>query len=391
MSRFYLNQAGKIQGLSKFYNNSSYNSYYKTLIAKNQPGIADGFLLQSPVPKSNDYIVSFVSPHNDSPVVPLNLSLSFLPGLNPKIRAVAPNGLLLCESQHSIRHNKRSIYTITKLCTQQWKGLPIPKTRYFTKNIAMHVLRSNPLHFKILRLSSDKIPSKRPLPFSYTIIEVFDSKSWRWKLLDDIVHDYYGNFEFVDSNRAPVFANGLAHWKFTGNTTIFAFDFYSDTWSKIAMPETIVNDENNSRVSAISVNSVREWRTELVEYEGKLGVLREFHQPFAPTALTELWVMHKNFWMKKLEFSRLMPTTLYGSDILVTWLSDYPSKVKFSNEVTGDCNYKTLEQWHNIAPTVFPFLSDFKSWNFNPPQRSIQPKSLAKILRRTYERQARGV
>ncbi|CAK9322946.1 unnamed protein product [Citrullus colocynthis] len=113
----------------------------------------------------------------------------FLPGRNPQIRAVAPNGLLLCETRHPSRYNK-CFYTITKLSTKQWKGLPIPKTRFFTQNIAIYILSSNPLHFKILRLSQDRIPSKRPLPFCYTICEVFDSVSWRWKQLDDIVQDY---------------------------------------------------------------------------------------------------------------------------------------------------------------------------------------------------------
>ncbi|KAA0043777.1 F-box protein [Cucumis melo var. makuwa] len=339
---------------------------------------ADGFLLQSPKSKSNAHLLSFVSPHPNNNSPPLNLSLNFLPGLNPQIRAVAPNGLLLCETQHSIRHNKRLIYTITKLSTQQWKGLPIPKTRYFTSNIAMYVLRSNPLHFKILRLSSDKIPSKRPLPFCYTICEVFDSESWRWKQLDDIVHYYCGKTEYVDSQRAPVFAYGLAHWKFRDDTSIFAFDFYSETWSKIAMPETIVNDKNNS-----SSSHFQRWHIELVEYEGKLGVVREFHKP---TVFTELWVMEnygkKKMWMKKLDSSGSMPTTFYGSDIQMMWLHDDSSNVMFSNIETGERNYKKSEQSHRHLPMVFPFLSDFETWNFNPPPRSIKPKAVSKILRR---------
>ncbi|TYK05879.1 F-box protein [Cucumis melo var. makuwa] len=49
---------------------------------------------------------SFVSPQPNNNSPPLNLSLSFLPARNPQIRAVL------------------------QLSTQQWKGLPIPKTRY---------------------------------------------------------------------------------------------------------------------------------------------------------------------------------------------------------------------------------------------------------------------
>lgn len=355
LSRFPLEQVGKVQALSKFYNKASYHSYYRALVFQRQRGlILDGFLLQTL--KSNANILSFVSPRSNDNSRLLDLTLSFLPGRNPQIRAVAPNGLLLCETRHPSRYNK-CFYTITKLSTKRWKGLPIPKTRFFTQNIAIYILSSNPLHFKILRLSQDQIPSKRPLPFCYTICEVFDSVSWRWKQLDDIVQDY--NSGSVESHRAPVFAYGSAHWKFSNETSLFTFDFYSQTWSKIALPDTIINEYEDIRKS----DGFQRWRTELVEYEGKLGLMREF---YGPPALTELWVMeksnHKGIWTKKFDFLGSMPMTLYGSDILVKWLHN--KSVMFSSTETEECNCKKL---------------DFASWNFDPPPRSLNPKTAAKI------------
>lgn len=360
LSRVPVDKAAKIQSLSKFHAKASYCSYYKDLVAQNQlQPFLDGFLLQSYGSKK---YLSFVSPQLNS-FPPLDVSLSFLPGCDVKIQAVAPNGLLLCHSRHPIRC-KQHFYTVCKLSTKQWKGLPIPRTRYFTENIAMYVLCSNPLHFKILRLSQDQIPSRRPLPYSYTICELFDSKTWRWKLLDDM-KSCSGS---VVSHSPAVFASGSAHWKMGDGVSIYAFDFYSETWSKIDMPDMRNNDKATT------------WNTQLVEYEGKLGIMQEFNKP---EYSTEIWVMenysHKS-WAKKFDFLGHMPMTLYGSEVSMMWL-DY-SKVGFSNLETGKCHYKKLEESYYEGLLVFPFFSDFQPWKFDPPMRAIKPKTMIKIVRK---------
>ncbi|KAF2305737.1 hypothetical protein GH714_007922 [Hevea brasiliensis] len=44
-------------------------------------------------------------------------------------------------------------YYVCKPSTEEWQIIPNPKTRYFTEGFAMIVLKSNPLHYRIVRFS----------------------------------------------------------------------------------------------------------------------------------------------------------------------------------------------------------------------------------------------
>ncbi|XP_022934602.1 F-box protein At5g49610-like [Cucurbita moschata] len=375
LSRLPFDAVGKIRALSKSHNQATYTSYFKALAAGHQPLLL-GFLLQSlrTTATGRRHVLSFATPRPNSP--PLELSLSFLPGQTPQVLAVAPNGLVLFQSRHRTRH-QRQLYTICKLPTKQWQRIPIPKTRFFTLNIAMYVTRSNPLHFKIIRLCRDTTFSKRRRSFCYTVCELFDSESWRWKRLEDLVHD--NSLSFVEPFCVAVVVGGLAHWQFFDEKSILAFDFLSETWSSFAAPEAItVEQEARERTEPF-----KSWHTKLVEYKGKLGLIREFSEPAA--ARNELWVMEdykERVWTKKWEFLVSNPTAVYGSDTLMAMENN--EKVKFCNVETGNYSYRQLEPTHYYGSVlkVFPFSSDFEPWDYYPPPpRSPNPPTVAELLR----------
>lgn len=99
--------------------------------------------------RRNKYISIFVS-MNEHP----NLSLKFLRHL-VKIETSTKQGILCCTSQES-EHRYISKYYVCKPSTKEWEWIPNPKTRYFTEAIAMMILRTNPLYYKIVRLSQHK-------------------------------------------------------------------------------------------------------------------------------------------------------------------------------------------------------------------------------------------
>ncbi|KAK6798190.1 hypothetical protein RDI58_005892 [Solanum bulbocastanum] len=105
-----------------------------------------------------------------------------------RIVASTMQGILCCVITLG---NWRSRFHICKPSTKQWMKLPSPKMRYFTKKVALIVLRSKPLHFKIIRLSSP--PTSQPCHYSklglmrHYRCEIFDSEYWRWRQGKDLL------------------------------------------------------------------------------------------------------------------------------------------------------------------------------------------------------------
>jgi hypothetical protein len=62
------------------------------------------------------------------------------------------------------------------------------KTRYDTIEFDMMVERSNPLYYKIVRFLKPKFCLHNKELYMYHCIRVklFNSKTWRWKLLDEV-------------------------------------------------------------------------------------------------------------------------------------------------------------------------------------------------------------
>lgn len=365
LTRLPLEQSGKARVLSKFFAKETHHSHYKELLAERQRGpILDGFLFQT-IHGGCGYKFSFVSPRPQ----PFNLSLNFLPGRRPKILAAAPNGILLCETIHLNRPKYAQIYTICKPTTKQFKGIPLPRTRFFTTNIALFVIRSNPLRFKIVRVSANQRPKHPPI-HAISVCEVFDSEIWRWKRLDD-------KSKNLQCHNSAVLACGSAHWKTSNDLSISAFDFYSESWSRFPMPEIVVAEYENTRKSYDADRILVTWRTEVVAYEGKLALACQFGDS------VQLWVMENytnKIWIKKsnLLLGSTLPAALYGSDISMTGLYD----VIFSNLETGTSCKKLTVNNQGPPPMIFQFLSDFEPWNFHAPPRMLSDRTVAKIVRR---------
>ncbi|KAK9026985.1 hypothetical protein V6N11_066834 [Hibiscus sabdariffa] len=85
--------------------------------------------------------------------------------------------------------------------------VPSPNPRYFTEKVAMLVLGSNPLRFKIVRLS-DSMHYDGCHDRKRYHCEIFDSKSWEWSQSDDLILSYYEFF----NNKPTVSACGGLHW-----------------------------------------------------------------------------------------------------------------------------------------------------------------------------------
>ncbi|KAH7520698.1 hypothetical protein FEM48_Zijuj08G0172800 [Ziziphus jujuba var. spinosa] len=86
----------------------------------------------------------------DSP--PVLLCHSYLPPCEGAyILATTKSGILLCAT---FRYRRNPTYYVSKPTTKQWEVIPNPKEKYsHCQAFAMVVLRSTPLHYKIVQFS----------------------------------------------------------------------------------------------------------------------------------------------------------------------------------------------------------------------------------------------
>ncbi|KAJ8750958.1 hypothetical protein K2173_016139 [Erythroxylum novogranatense] len=320
LSRCSLQAIGTCRLLSRECNSITYETPFMKLLLQ-RTGVVTGFLVQTI--HCNAYYSTFVSRYSSihSP------SLDFLPA-HTKIAASGGLGLLLGindKGNHQIPE-----YYVCKPCTKQWQRIPNPKTRFFTKNIGMIVLRSNPLRYKIVRFSEHKC-------------EVFDSDTWAWKELEDVKLQHGEILAF----RPPVPARGSLHWVTTGNN-VLGFDPNKETHTIFSLPED--SDCHESE--------------ELVPYEGKLGFIRN-----RKDSCMELWVMEKRnceaAWNKRpsisLEDVRRKESfwstrSFFNAD--TTFLEGF-YKMMFYNIKDGKIDSVSMNRILGQAE-IFPFLSDFE-------------------------------
>ncbi|KAK4343348.1 hypothetical protein RND71_036442 [Anisodus tanguticus] len=109
------------------------------------------------------------------------------------------------------------MYYICKPSTQEWKLLPNPNTSYKTVKVALVVLKSNPLRFKIIRLSKGDPPHSRYLGPGNYLCEIFNSETNAWRQANII--SLYENVSFV-VNCLPVNASGLLYLLTTNNQVL---------------------------------------------------------------------------------------------------------------------------------------------------------------------------
>ncbi|KAK8542914.1 hypothetical protein V6N13_136535 [Hibiscus sabdariffa] len=151
LSRADLKTMKKCRILSKKYNALTYESSFIQSHVQRTKTLC-GYLIQGL--SSNGLYSTFVSEDNPG-IDDKKLRLDFLPARYVEILAVVDIGLVFCKSQHP-----EDQYYICKPTTQQWELIPspnppYPNPPYPVQKIAMIVLKSNPLWFKITRLSDD--------------------------------------------------------------------------------------------------------------------------------------------------------------------------------------------------------------------------------------------
>lgn len=124
----------------------AYTSYFLD-IYKQRKKIISGFLFQYVGYSERNH--KFASSRYSN-----TLDLSFL-SRNTRILATSEQGIIVFESPNP-RNHKKVLYHVCKPSTKQVLALPNPKTKYFTKKVAIIVLGSTPLRYKIVRLSLPK-------------------------------------------------------------------------------------------------------------------------------------------------------------------------------------------------------------------------------------------
>ncbi|KAJ8750836.1 hypothetical protein K2173_016017 [Erythroxylum novogranatense] len=350
-----LQTLAKCRTLSRECNSMTSDTPFMNLLLQ-RTGVVSGFFVQTI--HFNSCYSTFVSRHTSNH----NPSLDFLP-VHTKI--AASGGLVLLLGINDKGNHKIPKYYVCKPCTKQWQRIPNPKTRFFTKNIGMIVLRSNPLRYKIVRFSEHKFPSlffKNKEAYYFLRCEVFDSDTWAWKELEDVKLQYGEFLAF----RPPVPARGSLHWVTTGNN-VLGFDPNNETHTIFSLPEAIIEDSDSQESE------------ELVPYEGKLGFIRN-----RKDSCMELWVMERKncevAWNKRPSInledlstkeSFWSTRSFYNAD---TTLLEGFYKMIFYNIKDGKIDSVSMNRILGQVE-IFPFLSDFEVVDLKTRKESGQAKS----------------
>ncbi|VVB09538.1 unnamed protein product [Arabis nemorensis] len=291
------------------------------------------------------------------------VSLDFLPMEKVKIEACDPSqGILLCVV--SVCYGKK-LYLVCKPTTRQYRTIPTPETGYWTDLhfrailSGLIVIRTNPLRYKIVKLSTKFKISSSEKDHGYTLIcEVFDSDSFAWKRLDDVK---LPKGEFLTISSVPVSNNRFLHWLTTSKKNVFRFGMETERWSLLSLP----NDVDSSD------------RIILANHEGKLGIIvweRKNGEYFTGTWVLDghfgkSWVnvkeeksiVEKGNLVKTLWFPRSNDVVMIGG---FDWIGLYDVKTnRMKSErfkVTLPCSFGSC-----CSVAYFPFYSDHDRLDFN--------------------------
>jgi hypothetical protein len=179
---------------------------------------------------------SFIS--IDTPKSHPEISFDFISN-HVEIVTLINQGVLPCHT-----HNKPCYY-VCNLTTKQWQKMPSPKIWYDTMEFDMMVERSKPLHYKIVRFSRPKFRSHDKKFYLYHCIrvELFDLKTWRWKLLDEVKLPQEESLYCM----TKVFINCSLHW-LTWKRNIFVFDVKRESYCLFLLPPPVYERNDNKDI-----------------------------------------------------------------------------------------------------------------------------------------------
>jgi len=150
--------------------------------------------------------------------------------------------VLLCHTYNG------SCYCMCISAIKQWKRILTPKTCYDTMKLDMMVERSNPIHYKIVRFSKPKfcLHAKELYMFHCIKAELFDSKNWRWKLLDEVKLLREESLHRI----TKVSMNSSLHW-LTWMRNLFAFDVKKKSYCLFPLPPPVFESNNSKDIELV--------------------------------------------------------------------------------------------------------------------------------------------
>ncbi|XP_051138686.1 putative F-box protein At1g19160 [Andrographis paniculata] len=228
-----------------------------------------GFFLQDIRPL--DYLSMFTSIDHSSP----SDRISCLPR-DMKILASCNQGILCCIKRTCRQYR----YYVCKPATEQWRSLPNPKLRHWTVGVAIRVFESNPLRFKVIRISKKGFAKFSELYEYYC--EIFDSNTWRWRETETL---FLPDEEFILDRVASIFVKCSYHW-LTYDNNVVAFHDPTESFSTFHLPELM------------SKGYRKYTHKQLVDYQGRLGL-----SCMTDESTIELWLLEtsngiENEWKK---------------------------------------------------------------------------------------------
>ncbi|XVF35103.1 hypothetical protein REPUB_Repub18cG0115700 [Reevesia pubescens] len=356
LSRVELKTLRRCRTLSRECYNLTYESNFMQLHCQRTKTIA-GYFFQSLV--SNRYHSTFLSVDNPGLDHEL-LSLNFLPERFVQILATVNQGLMFCVGQGPQHH-----YYICKPSTKQWEIIPSPNPRFFTRKMGMVVLKSDPLRFKIVRISDgvcDLEPEydsqldidyyKRELTdrvYKHFQTEVFDSDIWAWKELDDLMLSYYELF----NTKPAISAYGGLHWHIDNKQKHNILSFYGDKerWVLVSSPDSLCDRYRYRYIN-------------LVEYAGSLAFI--CMKPGFNSL--DLWVLKgQKLWTKPYTINLsgdigYYVESFYNADTLL--MTDM-FRATFYNFKNGEFNRLELPINHVRTESAFFIQTDYEPTSYH--------------------------
>ena len=342
LSRARLEDVARCRLVSKNLNSTTYESWFRKALCERTKAIS-GFFVQGL--DMRKYEFKFVSNNNlDSDI---KLSLDFLPcpSGTVKIAAATKQGIVLCVNEKQPRRLRIPEYYVCKPSTKEWHKIPNPKTRYFTYRVAMVVVKSKPLHYKIVRFSDPKPDSRIKRNYICFHCEVFDSEAWAWKSLKDVwlpFHQHYLQYQ------PPVFVCGSFYWLLLNND-IFAFDQATETWTTFDLPFPLCKRDYF-------------YNMKLLEYKGQLAMLcqrEDFMQLWVmEDSNAEVWSRRQTISIEALQREGLYttPSAFDGSDVVLMEAGYH--ELVFYDLKNG--TYNVCYVWNCQHELVFPVQTDLE-------------------------------
>ncbi|XP_031116605.1 uncharacterized protein LOC116020260 [Ipomoea triloba] len=181
---------------------------------------------------------------------------------------------------------------------------------------------------KILASSKQGILCCRKPPRNTTFIcQIFHSKFWTWRQLEDLVMEQ----DTIFSNQPTVCISGIVYL-LTNHNTILAFDSTTETHTEFPSPIAAIEDDKNYS------------KERIVEYKGKLGFTCEYK-------FDEVWLWgvedNRNY---RWEIKRVVRIDKENNRLIGCSLADMALMIGYSYQVSGSHYYKD----------IFPFRSDWE-------------------------------